>query len=200
LTKNPINPSISARVRFAIPGKTPALLRQVHGDRLVDTDEAPAEADGFLVRARDPWVAVSTADCAPVAVVAGDGRVGALIHAGWRGTLAGIAERAVERCAAAGARPADLRAVIGPCIHPCCFPVGPEVARRFDPSVRRPHSSGREAVDLPGAIRRSLREAGVRATRIVEAPECTSCVADAFYSHRRDAGVTGRHWALLRLA
>jgi YfiH family protein len=191
-----------ARLRDAVgfPHRTPILLHQVHGDAIVLPGETPAEADGFLVGRGDPWVAVTTADCAPVAVVAEDGSRGALLHSGWRGALAGIAPRAVERIGAHGVVPESLRAVVGPCIHACCFPVGDDVAARFDARLHRPHPSGRTAIDLPEAIRTSLIGAGVPAGSIHVAEECTSCRADRFYSHRRDRGVTGRHWALLRLA
>jgi copper oxidase (laccase) domain-containing protein len=159
------------------PGTTPALLNQVHGARIVVHREAPAEADGFLVGAGEPWVAVSAADCAPVAIVS----------------------QAVRRLADR-VPPGELTAVIGPCIHACCFPVGPDVALQFDATLRRPHPSGQEAIDLPGAIRRSLVASGVPDERIHAASECTSCERATFYSHRRDRGITGRHWAFLRLA
>jgi purine-nucleoside/S-methyl-5'-thioadenosine phosphorylase / adenosine deaminase len=74
------------------------------------------------------------------------------------------------------------------------------VAREFDATLRRPHPSGQEAIDLPGAIRRSLVASGVPDERIHAAAECTSCERESFYSHRRDQGLTGRHWAFLRLA
>ena len=188
------------RVTLGYPGATPALLNQVHGGRVVRPCEAPAEADGFLSSAGDPWVAVSAADCAPVAVVAGDAGLGALLHSGWRGARSGIAAGAVEHLVDAGARLDALRAVIGPCIHPCCFPVGLDVAREFDASLLRAHPTGQPAVDLPEAIRQGLIAAGVTPRAITVAGECTSCRVDRFYSHRRDGGVTGRHWAFLRLA
>jgi len=181
------------------PGAAPSLLNQVHGAKLVTHREARAQADGFLVSAGEPWVAVSAADCAPVAIVSADGRYGALLHSGWRGAQAGIAGQAVRRLAQACA-PGELHAVIGPCIHACCFPVGPDVAREFDATLRRPHPSGQESVDLPGAIRRSLLASGVPDERIHAASECTSCDRESFFSHRRDRGVTGRHWAFLRLS
>src|SRR5260370_31783658 len=52
----------------------------------ISPEEAPEDADGFLVEAGDPWTAVSTADCAPVALVAKSGALGTLLHSGWRGT------------------------------------------------------------------------------------------------------------------
>ncbi|HEU4725067.1 MAG TPA: polyphenol oxidase family protein [Candidatus Eisenbacteria bacterium] len=187
------------RAALGYPGGTPPLLHQVHGAAIVRPEEAPAEADGFAVRRGDPWVAVSAADCAPVALVAADGGSGALLHSGWRGARAGIAARAVERLVAGGADARGIVAVVGPCLHACCFPVGADVAAEFDASVRRPHPSGQEAIDLPAAIRRSLLAAGVDAARVHVAAECTSCETGRFYSHRRDKGITGRHWAFLRL-
>ncbi|HEX7078665.1 MAG TPA: polyphenol oxidase family protein [Candidatus Eisenbacteria bacterium] len=199
-----------ARETFGCGERDPIRARQVHGSRLLavrpgaDRGTAPEEpADGLLVERaepdRSPCVAVSVADCAPVAVVSGDGTWAALLHSGWRGTLAGIASRAVERLARSGAAPETLRAVVGPCIHACCYPVGLDVAARFPTIHWRPHGSGQPALDLPGAIAASLAAAGVPAGRITVAPECTSCRADLFFSHRRDGGVTGRHWAMLRL-
>jgi YfiH family protein len=200
-----------ARESFGCGERDPFRARQVHGSRLLavasgaERETARDEAaDGLLVgradSGRSACVAVSVADCAPVAVVSDDGAWAALLHSGWRGTLAGIASRAVERLAQSGARPEALRAVVGPCIHACCYPVGVDVAARFPTIHWRPHESGRPALDLPGAIAASLSAAGVPAERITVAPECTSCRADLFFSHRRDRGVTGRHWAMLRLA
>ncbi|MEK7316769.1 MAG: polyphenol oxidase family protein [Candidatus Eisenbacteria bacterium] len=188
------------RAAIGYPGPTPPLLSQVHGAALVTPAEAGAEADGFVVRSGDPWVAVSAADCAPVAIVSADGRHGALLHSGWRGARVGIAALAVEQLASEGVERATLHAVVGPCLHPCCFPVGADVALEFDRSLRRPHPTGQEAIDLPGAIRRGLLEAGLTEARIHQAPECTSCAADRFFSHRRDKGITGRHWAFLLLS
>ena len=151
------------------------------------------EADGFLFGRGDPWVAVSVADCAPVALFTTDGSRGALVHSGWRGARDGIAVQAVELLGA------EVLVFIGPCIHACCYPVGPDVTRDFPPQALRPHPQG-IALDLPRAITLSLLRAGVPEANIHAAPECTSCDPASFYSHRRDKGITGRHWALARLA
>ncbi|MGE5175349.1 MAG: polyphenol oxidase family protein [Hyphomicrobiales bacterium] len=202
------------RADFGAGEREPFRVHQVHGDRIVparSAGDAPGlRADGLLLDgprrdattpgdARIPCVAVSVADCAPVAIVAEGAPLAALLHCGWRGTVAGIVPRAVSLLEARGARARALRAVVGPCIHPCCYPVGPDVAARFPTIHLVPHASGRHALDLPGAIVATLRAAGVPASRITVAGECTSCRSDLFFSHRRDRGVTGRHWALLRL-
>jgi len=184
---------------IGIPETGPLRLRQVHGARVVTPSEASSDADGFLLEASDPWTAVSVADCAPVFLVARDGSRGALLHSGWRGTRDGIAPHAVRLLGARGIPASEIVASIGPCIHACCYPVSAEVARDFPGDARKPHPDG-VAVDLPRAIAISLLEAGVPESALHAAPECTSCEAASFYSHRRDRGVTGRHWALARLA
>jgi YfiH family protein len=178
----------------------PLRVRQVHGAVVVGPERVGAAADGLLVERGDPWIAVSVADCAPVALVSEDGVRGALVHSGWRGTLDGIAVRASDALARDGASREGLQVVIGPCIHSCCYPVGPETAGRFPAFLIQPRPSGGFALDLPGAIAASLIASGVPAARIAVATECTACLPERFYSHRRDRGVTGRHWALLRLA
>ena len=184
---------------LGIPETGPLRVRQVHGALVVTPREASTDADGFLLEAGDPWTAISVADCAPVFLVARDGARGALLHSGWRGARDGIATHAVRLLGGRGTPASEVVAVIGPCIHACCYPVGPEVAREFPSEARQPHEDG-IALDLPRAIALSLLSAGVPQSAIHAAPECTSCEEGSFYSHRRDRGVTGRHWALARLA
>ena len=190
-----------ARVRAALGlgDHEPARVHQEHGRRIVAPRDAPTRADGFLVRAGDPWVAVSAADCAAVAIVAADGSAGALLHSGWRGAAAGISAAAIAELRALGHDPRSLRASIGPCLHACCFPVGPEVVALFPPAHFRPHASGRPGLDLPGAIAATLRDEGLPVKSIHAASECTACDAARFFSHRRERGLTGRHWGLLHL-
>jgi hypothetical protein len=118
-----------------------------------------------------------TADCLPIAV-ARDGKL-AVLHAGWRGLLEGVVEAGVAAIGGADA------AVIGPAIGPCCSEVGVEVSDRFDRDLTR---GGR--LDLWTAAERRLRAAGAATVERVDL--CTACRTDLFFSHRRDAGVTGR--------
>lgn len=173
---------------------------QVHGAELVavpssfrgsfsvpPTDKEPrdglARADGQVVA--DPGIAalVFTADCLPVAV-RGPGGV-AMLHCGWRGLAGGIVARGV---AAVG----GTRAAIGPGIGPCCYEVGAEVLDAFA-GLGDGIANGR-MLDLAEVARRRLVEAGVEE---IEAAElCTSCNPELLFSHRRDAGVTGRQGGL----
>jgi YfiH family protein len=135
-----------------------------------------------------------TADCMPIALARTDGERPAvgILHAGWRGLLAGIVAAGVR---AVGSR--MLAAAIGPSIGPCCYEVGEEVATPFreafgDDVVR----DGR--LDLWTSAERALRAAGV--DRVDRADICTSCNADRFFSHRRDHGRTGRQGVIAYVA
>lgn len=131
---------------------------------------------------------VLTADCLPIALVRRDcGRV-AVLHAGWRGLLAGIVDAGV---AALGGGRVD--AAVGPAIGPCCFEVGPDVAERFEPAVRR----GRN-LDLWAAADSRLREAGCASVERLDL--CTYCNPNLFFSYRRDGKPHGGQGVLAYVA
>jgi len=157
----------------------------------------PPEADGHVVSQPELTPLVFVADCLPVAL-SGPGGV-AMLHCGWRGLAAGIVARGA---AAVGA----TDCAIGPGIGPCCYEVGPEVLDAFtglndddtaaDGPISRPgrEKSSRRHLDLVETARRLLRRAGVE--RVESADLCTSCNPELFFSHRRDAGRTGRQAGL----
>ena len=129
---------------------------------------------------------VFVADCVPVALSGPNGA--AVLHCGWRGLAAGIVAKGV---AAVGA----TDAAVGPSIGPCCYEVGTEVLSAFErlgDGVADGHM-----LDLPEVARRLLREAGVE--RVELSGLCTSCKPELFFSHRRDAGRTGRQAGLVWL-
>jgi len=124
-------------------------------------------------------------------------------------------------------RSTDLYAAIGPAIHACCYAVGDEVIDEFrsqfsyadelfsevydrDPirdkypllflTARAPGHSNigpQKHLDLVEANRRQLLDAGVPDSNIWAAEECTSCRTDLLFSHRREAGYTGRMMAVI---
>ena len=163
-------------------------LRQVHGADVLVVDHpgqhAGAEADAAVTAVPGCVLAVQIADCAPVALV-GSSVVG-VVHAGWRGLLAGVVPNAVAAMRSAGA--GDIEAVIGPCIEPACYEFGPDdldaVAAALGDEVRGVTRSGSQALDLRAAVRASLRTAGVQ--QITDAGVCTAC-SPAHWSHRARA-------------
>jgi polyphenol oxidase len=165
--------------------------RQVHGAGLASHHEpqrpapfarpgtAVPEVDGHVTSRPGLAALVFVADCLPVAL-AGPGGV-AMLHCGWRGLAAGIVARGAEAVGATDA-------AIGPGIGPCCYEVGEEVLAAFadlGSGIARDRM-----LDLPEVARRLLDRAGVKAVQ--SSGLCTSCEPGLFYSHRRDAGRTGR--------
>lgn len=183
---------------------------QVHGRTVAavgrrDRGARVSGADVLLCGEPGVTLAIHTADC--VAILLWDPRrraVGAA-HAGWRGTAAGVAAAAVQAMARAfGSAASDLRVALGPAIGPCHYEVDGPVAAAFAAwpwaaQVLHPGRPGRWRLDLVGANRMTLLEAGVPAEHIWSSGLCTACRADLFFSYRRD-GVTGRMGAMIGLA
>jgi YfiH family protein len=136
-----------------------------------------------------------TADCLPIALArANSGRPAiAILHAGWRGLLAGIVGAGVR---ALGSR--QLVAAIGPGIGPCCYEVGEEVAGPFREAFGEDVVHDGSRLDLWTAAERALRAAGVES--VDRADLCTSCHPHRFFSHRRDHGRTGRQGVIAYVA
>ncbi|MBZ5726730.1 MAG: peptidoglycan editing factor PgeF [Acidobacteriia bacterium] len=169
-----------------------ATLKQIHSAECVAAEGRTGvlgQGDALLEDTPGAVVAVKTADCIPILLVDEGRRAVAAVHAGWRGTAAGIAARAVEAMHARfGSGAAELHAAIGPGIGPCCYEVGPEVAERFG-------ERGRAHLDLAGRNRAQLIEAGVAPGRIYAANLCTMCNAEEFHSFRRDREAAGRMYS-----
>lgn len=140
------------------------------------------EGDALVSSAGGIGLAVLTADCASIALGSPEGMIGA-VHAGWRGLVAGVVDRAVEAMAALGAT--EVVGALGPCIHPGCYefdePDLDRVAARLGDQVRGRTDSGRGALDLPAAVSVALAAAGAR--QIAGLDRCTGCT-DGYFSHR----------------
>lgn len=181
---------------------------QVHGARVLVAGRDVAGAEGDALVADDPaWaLAISAADCLPVLLL--DARTGAVgaAHAGWRGAVAGVVGATVETMAVRfGTAAADVRAWLGPAIQGACYQVGPEVAEAAvaagapEGAVRSdPSAAGRWRFDVAALVRAQLVAAGVPVSGVAVSTTCTHCAAERCFSHRRDAGRTGRHWAVVR--
>ncbi len=183
-----------ARLARALAGRGRLhLLAQVHGDRVVEApwDGCP-EGDASVADAPGLLLGIETADCLPVLLVDPRRRAVAAAHAGWRGTAAGIAARAVRALVARGSRPADLLAALGPAIGACCYEVGEELREVFPAHLFRPGPRGRPHLDVRAANVDQLLEAGLSPAQVHHVEECTSCRADLYPSWRRDGRAAGR--------
>ncbi len=191
-------------------GYDPAQLqvtRHVHGTSVWKVGEPLAEGaefDGLVCDRPGPVLGAFAADCIPILFAEPEARVCGAAHAGWRGTVGGVARNVVRRMEEAGARPDRVRVALGPSIGPCCFEVGPEVVAEFRaafgelpglvvPGPRKDH------LDLRVATRAVLERIGVRPEHIDDRPPCTRCDPDRFFSYRRDGKDGGVHMAFIAM-
>jgi YfiH family protein len=152
--------------------------------------------DGFITDRRGLTLAISTADCYSVVIYSPPERALAALHVGRRGAERGIIARAVGMLRARyHIDPAYAVAVVGPGVCADCYAVRRDDALRFPRRVRR-YEHGAWHLDLAAFCVEELWRLGLRRRFIIPSGLCTSCNPDLFFSHRRDCGVTGRHWTL----
>lgn len=175
-------------------GSRLATARQVHGARVIAHRAGWTgwlrgdDADGHASPARGTAMGVSVADCVPV-MIAHPAGAAAILHSGWRGTVARIAEAGIRTLGEAGYLAAELRVHLGPAICGRCYEVSPDVYQRLTGEpVDRP-----TPVDLRAIIGEQARRLGV--TDIRTSRYCTRCDNDRFFSHR--AGDAGRQIAVI---
>ena len=187
----------------------------------------PCKGDASFTNTRGLLLGVQTADCVPILLVDPKLRVVAAIHAGWRGTLARIAEKTVgELRKRVGSNPSDLLAALGPSIGGCCYEVGTELVTKFTsqfaeaeewfdelrtgdepnplqwlnmmpPGHQPPPKNVR--LDLRKANRAQLLAAGLADQNIFISDLCTACHTDLLFSYRKEAERSGRLLAAIGL-
>jgi polyphenol oxidase len=201
---------------LGLPVHRAVMAGLVHGSRVVAVTgaEAPGldavrfvpECDALITDQPGLALIITAADCVPVFLYDPVRRAIGAVHAGWRGTVAGIAGRTVAALVQTyGCRPADIRAAVGPSIGPCCYEVDDVVAQ----PLRAYYGEAAEALLEPGrapgkymlnlweANSLDLRRAGVSLAEV--AGVCTACGVDRLFSHRAEAGRAGRGAAVIAL-
>ncbi len=192
--------------------------QQVHGDTIRTVTGADCmafpgepgtvEADGLMTREPGVCLAAFSADCIPVLLCDPVRRAAAAVHAGWRGTALGIARRGVERLTEEfGSRPEDVLAAIGPGISLCCFETHRDVpdglraglGEAVEPYIHPDPGTEKYHVDLKGANREWLLQAGVLPEHIAVCPACTACNETEFWSHRKMGKRRGSMAALIQI-
>jgi YfiH family protein len=198
-------------------------LKQIHSDVIHHFNAVPRETckgDASATNRPGLLLGVQTADCVPILLVDPKNRAVAAIHAGWRGTLARIAVKAIGQMQMQfKTKPADLLAAIGPSIGGCCYEVGTEVAIQFHcqfadaPGWFDEFRTGDEPnpvqwlnrmppghqpppknilLDLKKANRAQLVAAGLRPQLIFVSNLCTACHPGFLFSYRRQGPQSGR--------
>ena len=183
-------------------------MKQMHGEDIVEVKDKnlkeAGEADGMVSTEKDIYLAVLTADCVPLLFVAPKQRVVAAIHAGWRGTLAGIADKTVRLLKTQyDVEPSELEVALGPSIGSCCYEVKDDVAgplmkrwgKLTTPSIAV--RDGKSFINLRRLNRDILRAAGVPGNQLFQVGPCTSCTPEDFFSYRRERSETGRQMSFI---
>jgi polyphenol oxidase len=165
-----------------------------------------SDTDGLITNVPGICIGVMSADCVPLLIFDPSSRSVAAIHAGWRGTVAGIVPKAIEMMKLRyNADPLKMVAGIGPSICGDVYEVGEEVAGEFSKifqaldGIVRPKENGKFLLDLWEANKRMLVMSGLEEQNIELSGVCTYMSADRFFSARRSGNKAGRFGAGIML-
>lgn len=176
---------------------------QIHSTRVryvteADRGRAFDDCDGFVTDRSGVTLIVKTADCVPILFADTYAGVIAAVHAGWRGTVGGIAQSAVAEMVRLGASLEHIRVAIGACIHDCCFEVKSDFVEAVTDArgeafakahvCRRGEARYADLVSMNCAL---LAEAGIAPSQIDVAADCTCCAPFLYHSHRATKGRRG---------
>lgn len=184
-------------------------LKQVHGNEILVIERRSfpreeQEADGMITAEAGILLAIATADCVPVLIVAPRQRLVAALHAGWRGTLKEISVRAVSILSTDWrVNPADLWVALGPAIGGCCYEVGADIGEALSqrwgnnaPQAWR--SLGEKGfLDLRAINLSQFKEAGVPWEQVQFVGACTFCDPQRFASYRREGSTAKRQLSVI---
>jgi polyphenol oxidase len=179
---------------FDLPVTALSTAYQIHSSKALIADSAwghlRPEGDAVVTGTPGLLCGALAADCAPILLADPNARIVAAAHAGWKGALSGIAEATVEAMVQKGARPANIVAVVGPCIGQDSYEVGLEFEARFiadEPAnsafFKPGESPEKRYFDLPGFVLFRLQRIGVETCAWIGADTCAD--AQRFYSNRR---------------
>lgn len=175
--------------------------KQVHGDTILrvssGTGKRVGVGDGLMTDATNVFVGVMAADCVPLLFLEPERKIVAAVHAGWRGTAAGIAARAIARLKEDyQIDPSALHVAMGPSIGPCCYQVGKEVAEQIGANWKEEMrgawipEGAKGRLDLRAINEAQLVAVGVPRRQIQQLGLCTACNVEKFFSYRKE-GKTG---------
>ncbi len=207
------NRSLLARA-FGIGQEALVTPRQVHGSDILVINEPnedfshflSVEGDAVITNQPRVMIGICVADCAPIILCDPDHAVIAVVHAGWKGTAARLAAKAVAGMQSEfGCNPAHIHAAIGPCIQKCCYEVDEPVKKAFTQAgitwddCTEAKGAGKWQLDLAQANRELLQLAGLPGSSIELSDQCVCCHSEQFFSYRRDRDESGRQMGFIML-
>lgn len=182
---------------------SPEQTHSANIDTTIETKQNYPDTDALILTQKNMAIFLNFADCTPVILYDKKQNIGAIAHAGWRGTAQKIAQKTVGKMVINyNSKPEDIVAIIGPAIGFCCYNVGEEVYEKLSKTVTNFDGlyeirEGNIFVDLKNINRRQLEEIGVK--EIDVCPYCTVHDNDKFFSYRNENATTKRHSAVLKL-
>jgi len=164
-----------------------------------DLGDAIEDCDALITKERGIILTILTADCVPILLYDSEKKVIAAVHAGWKGSKAGIVAKTVLRMKEMYAcEPENIMAGIAPSIGRCCYEVGEEVAQHF---FDRPESLKKKQekymLDLPYINKYQLLECGLKEEHIEMSDVCTACEVEHYFSYRKEQGCSGRFMSMI---
>lgn len=177
---------------------------QKHTDKVfvLNYDMNPQIADAVITKRRGILIGIQVADCAPILLYDKKMQVLSAVHAGWRGTAAGILKNTIEKMIAKFyTSPSEILIAIGPSIRWCCYEVGYEVIE----AVKKITGEGnyfvqkgdKYCLDLPSVNKYQALSMGVLQQNIWISDDCTFCLPEKYYSYRFSKGITGRQYGFI---
>ena len=160
------------------------------------------ETDALISNIENSIMLLNFADCVPIILYSPKDNVGAIIHAGWRGTALNIAFLSAEKMIDNfNIKPSNIIALIGPSIGKCCFETDYDVfdkliLDRLDKSLYI-EKNGKYYIDLKLLNKNQLVKAGIQNIDICD--YCTCCMSDIFFSYSKEQGITARHSAIVKI-
>ena len=210
LRSDMLDKSMGVEAFFTTRGVNPAEIldagriitpQQTHSDHIemVDKRLEYPDTDGLILAEHDTAIYLRFADCTPLIFYDKVNKIGAVSHAGWRGTASKIGVKTVEKMGINfETKPEDIVVLIGPAISICCYEVSEEVRDTLLATVKSTNGLYKDRnVDLKKINARQLEEIGIKNIDIC--PYCTSCNNDLFYSYRKEQGTKERHFAVLKI-
>ncbi len=178
-----------------------ALANQVHKTKVATVSEGGLypETDAFVCNTPGMALGIQVADCGAVLLGDSMNKVIGAAHAGWRGAVAGIVPKTIEKMIELGAQIENIKAFVSPCLAKHNFEVGEEVAAHFaEHLVDRKHFD-KPHVDLKGLIKDQLLNSGIAHSNIEMDERCTIDHEELFYSYRREKEESGRMVGIVKL-